>query len=106
MQSQMGSTTKALYLNQWIWSTWLKERRPPRLEYKRFRYMEFVEDQTKRPEIGSALAKLLYDYHTHLPVDTYLLAHLKYRQLASILTRSFDQRPRDRRTRSGNFFVI
>ncbi len=70
MQSQRGSTTKALYLNQWIWSAWLKERRPPRLEYKRFIYMEFVEDQTKRPEIESALAKLLYEYHTHLSVDT------------------------------------
>jgi hypothetical protein len=106
MQSEQGSTTKATYLNQWIWSTWLKEQWPPRLEYKRFRYMEFVEDETKRPEIESDLAKLLYEYHSHLPVDTSLLTHLKYRQLASVLTGSFDQRPRDRPTRSGNFIEI
>ena len=97
---------KAFYLNEWIWSTWLKERWPPRLEYKRFKYMEFVEDKSKRPAIECALAKLLYEYHTHLSVDINLLAHLKYRQLASVLTASFDQRPRDRRTRSGNFIEI
>ena len=102
----MGSTTEANCINEWIWSTWLKERWPPRLEYKRFKYTEFVEDETKRPEIESALAKLLYEYHTHLPVDTNLLAHLKYQRLASILAGSFDQRPRDRRTRSGNFIEI
>lgn len=106
MQSTRDSTTKTTCVNEWIWSTWLKEQRPPRLEYKRFRYIEFVEDETKRPEIARALAKLLYEYHTHLPVDINLLAHLKYRQLASVLTASFDQRPRDRRTRSGNFIEI
>ncbi len=106
MQSKMGSTTDAKYINEWIWSTWLRKQWPPRLEYKRFKHIEFVEDETKRREIESALAKLLYEYHTHLPVDTNLLAHLKYQQLASVLAGSFDQRPRDRRTRSGNFIEI
>ncbi len=106
MQSKTGSTTDVNCSNEWIWSTWLKEQLPPRLEYKRFKYIEFVEDETKRHEIESALAKLLYEYHTHLPVDINLLTHLKYQQLASVLAGSFDQRPRDGRTRSGNFIEI
>jgi hypothetical protein len=68
--------------------------------------MEFVEDETKRPEIESILAKLLYEYHTHSPVDVNLLKHLKYPRLASALSGSFDQRPRDEKTRSGNFIEI
>ncbi len=107
MESRGDShASSAMHLHEWIWSIWLKEQQPPRLEYKRFRYVEFVEDETKRSEAENALAKLLYEYHTRLPVDTNLLAHLKYRQLASVLTGSFDQRPRDRRTRSGNFIEI
>jgi len=70
--------------------------------------MEFVEDETKRPGIESILAKLIYEYHTYLPVGTNLLAHLRYPQLASVLNSSFDQRPRggSTRTRLGNFIEI
>ncbi len=90
MQPATNVVTESISANKWIWSTWLKEQRPPRLKYKRFKYMEFVEDETKRPEIECILSKLLYEYHTHSPVNVNLLEHLKYPQLASVLSSSFD----------------
>lgn len=106
MQSTINPSTRTIYRNDWIWSTWLKLRMPSRFDYKRFRHMEFIEDETKRPKIKGALAKLLYEYHSYLPVDTNLLTYLKYRRLATTLTNSFDQRPRNSVTRSGNFIEI
>src|SRR5437867_39423 len=87
---------------EWIWSDWLKEQRPTRLRYERFKHQEFVEDTAKRPAVQDKLAKLLYDYHSHSPVDIKLLEQLRYRQLASVLASSFDQRPSDIRTRLAN----
>lgn len=106
MPSEFASDYKIIENADWIWSDWLKEQTPPRLNYRRFTHYEFVEDETKRPEIEERMARLLYDYHTCSPVDTNLLAQLRYRQLASVLTRNSDQRPRDANTRSGNFVEI
>jgi hypothetical protein len=105
MQSATNVVTESI-CNKWIWSTWLKEQQPPRIKYKRFKYMEFVEDETKRLEIESVLARLLYEYHTHSPVNINLLRHLRYPLLASALSSSFDQRPRDENMRSGNLIEI
>src|SRR6266704_2676933 len=86
----------------WIWAQWLKEQDRPDLNYQRFIHYEFVEDETQRRDVKDALAKLLYDYHTVSPVNTNLLSQLRYRQLASVLTRGNDQRPHDSTTRSRN----
>lgn len=91
---------------EWIWSHWLKEQKPSRLQYQRFTHFEFIEDETKRVEVTESLARLLYDYHSCSPVNTNLLAQLRYQKLASVLIRNSDQRPRDAKTRSGNFVEI
>ncbi len=90
----------------WIWSHWLKEQHRPELTYQRFTHYEFVEDDVQRDEVKGALAKLLYEYHTSSPVNTNLLAQLKYRQLATALTKDNDQRPLNSTTRSGNLVEI
>ena len=90
----------------WLWSQWLKEQDRPDLKYRRFTHYEFVEDETQRDEVKDTLAKLLYDFHTRSPVNINLLSQLRYRQLASVLTRGNDQRPRESTTRSGNLVEI
>lgn len=90
----------------WIWSQWLREQDRPDLNYQGFTHYEFVEDETQRDDVKDTLAKLLYDYHTISPVNTNLLSQLRYRQLASVLIRGNDQRPRDSNTRSGNLVEI
>lgn len=90
----------------WIWSQWLREQQRPDLIYQRFTHYEFVEDEMQRDEVKKALAKLLYEYHTSSPVNTHLLAQLKYRQLAAVLAKDNDQRPHNSTTRSGNLVEI
>src|SRR2546426_10103829 len=104
MQTQRTSTIPTIERADWIWSNWLKEQDASRLEYRRFTHYEFIEDGTKRPEIEDGLAKLLYEYHTHSPINTHLLTQLKYPLLASALAN--DQRPHDRDIRSANFIEI
>jgi hypothetical protein len=104
----VGRTAKAIGIQpaDWIWSNWLKEQDRSDLKYHRFTHYEFLEDATQRDEVKYALAKLLYDYHTSSPVNTNLLSQLRYRQLASVLIRDKDQRPRDHATHSGNLVEI
>lgn len=104
MQSGITSAATVPKHADWIWSIWLKEQNPSRLEYQRFTHYEFIEDETKRAEVKSQLAKLLHTYHTSSPVNTGLLTQLGYRRLASALTN--DQRPHNSETRSGNLIEI
>lgn len=106
MLTGRASTGTVIEPATWIWSQWLKKQDRPDLKYQRFTHYEFIEDETQRDEVKDALAKLLYDYHTVSPVNTNLLSQLRYRQLASVLTRDNDQRPRDSITRSGNLVEI
>lgn len=90
----------------WIWSKWLKLQDQSQFKYRHFTHYEFIEDEMGRSEIQDNLAKLLYSYHSSSPINTNLLAQLKYCQLASVLTRSGDMRPHDTKTRSGNLVEI
>ena len=104
MQTRRISSTSIIEYADWIWSNWLREQDTPRLEYRRFTHYEFIEDDTKRPEIEDDLARLIYEYHTHSPINTHLLTQLKYPLLASALAN--DQRPHERDIRSANFIEI
>lgn len=90
----------------WIWSKWLRQQHRPSLNYQDFTHFEFIEDATKRDEIKDDLVKLLYRYHTSSPVNTNLLAKLKYGQLSKVLASSNDQRPHEDKTRTGNLIEI
>jgi len=87
----------------WLW-TWLCPLGSPRVNYRRFTYIEFEEDATKRSEVEILLAQMLRDYHTYSDVDQNLFRQLGYPRLAATL--AGDQRPNDHRTRMGNFMEI
>src|SRR5712692_8809238 len=107
-KGMLDKTSAALVIEPatWIWSKWLKLRDQSQFKYRHFTHYEFIEDEMGRSEIQDDLAKLLYSYHSSSPINTNLLAQLKYRQLASVLTRSGDMRPHDTKTRSGNLVEI
>ncbi len=100
------STASVVEPATWIWSKWLKLQDQSQFKNRHFTHYEFIEDEMGRSEIQDDLAKLLYSYHSSSPINTNLLAQLKYRQLASVLTRSGDMRPHDTKTRSGNLVEI
>jgi len=87
----------------WLWA-WLCRVESPQVNYRRFTYIEFEEDATKRSTVEIPLAKMLRDYHTYSDVDQHLFCQLGYPKLAATL--AGDQRPNDYPTRMGNFMEI
>jgi len=94
---------RSLVQNAWLWA-WLKHNKQPVMQYRRFAYIEFEEDSTKRTEIETSLAEMLRDYHTHSAVDQNLFRQLGFPRLAATIVG--DQRPRKYKTRVGNLMEV